>query len=245
MAGGRSKGWSEIEIATGGLAIGLIVFLAGASAAVAADATPPAAFWAAGGAVSGGLLGLLVPRPATHREPDKAGALKAIEKSESQLDSVEPQVGSTDKIDAATALTDAKQGLLGEPSQALELIQQAGQHLNQLQQLPIATAKNAQQANESLGAATAKLVAPGAGLAQVGGPGILILTIVFVSLLALAVVLASGAITPPNSFKPDALQDVTKAVIALASAAGSGLIGIFVPKPAPSTGAGKGQGQAS
>ncbi len=60
----------------------------------------------------------------------------------------------------------------------------------------------------------------------------------FVGLLALGVVLAGGAVTPPKSFGPEALQNVTKAVLALASAAGTGLIGLWAPTPS-SQGAGK------
>jgi hypothetical protein len=55
------------------------------------------------------------------------------------------------------------------------------------------------------------------------------LTVVFGLLLALAIVLASGAINPPSGFA-EPLDDVTKAVLALASAAGTGLLGLLVPK---------------
>jgi hypothetical protein len=60
----------------------------------------------------------------------------------------------------------------------------------------------------------------------------------FVGLLALGVVLAGGAVTPPKSFGPEALQSATKAVLALASAAGTGLVGLWAPSPS-SRGSGK------
>ena len=58
------RGWGAVQIAAASLGAALVVFFAGATAAVAAGASPPTALWAAGGAISGGLLGLLVPSPA-------------------------------------------------------------------------------------------------------------------------------------------------------------------------------------
>jgi hypothetical protein len=57
------------------------------------------------------------------------------------------------------------------------------------------------------------------------------LLILFVGLLALSIILAAGAVTPPKSFGSEALQNVTKAVVALASAAGTGLVGLWAPSP--------------
>jgi hypothetical protein len=55
-----------------------------------------------------------------------------------------------------------------------------------------------------------------------------LLLLFFVALLALGIVLAAGAILPPHEFV-QSLQSVTTAVVALASAAGSALIGLFAP----------------
>ena len=55
-----------------------------------------------------------------------------------------------------------------------------------------------------------------------------LLLIVFVALLTLGIFLAAGAIVPPQPFT-ESLKSVTTAVIALASASGSALIGIVAP----------------
>jgi cobalamin biosynthesis Mg chelatase CobN len=54
------------------------------------------------------------------------------------------------------------------------------------------------------------------------------LVVVFVLLLALGIVLAAGAIVPPEQFT-DSLKNVITAVMALASASGTALIGILSP----------------
>jgi hypothetical protein len=56
------------------------------------------------------------------------------------------------------------------------------------------------------------------------------LVVVFLLSLALGVFLAAGGIVPPASFTAS-LKSVTTAVIALASASGSALIGILAPTP--------------
>src|SRR6201986_417442 len=58
-----------------GLGATLVVFMAGVTAAVAAGQTPPTALWAAGGAVSGALVGLLLPAPGSKERHAAAAAL--------------------------------------------------------------------------------------------------------------------------------------------------------------------------
>ena len=57
----------------------------------------------------------------------------------------------------------------------------------------------------------------------------------FLLALTLAVVLASGAIIPPAAFGNTLLQQLTTAVVALASAAGTAIIGILAPNPGQQT----------
>jgi hypothetical protein len=59
--------WSTRDLVVVMLGFSLVVFAGGATAAVAAGHTPPAAMWAAGSAVLGGMMGLLVPPPGAGR----------------------------------------------------------------------------------------------------------------------------------------------------------------------------------
>jgi predicted phage tail protein len=68
--------WGLPKIAAGALGLALVVFFAGTTAAVAAGANTPTALWAAGGAISGGLLGLLLPDPAPKSVRDAAISAK-------------------------------------------------------------------------------------------------------------------------------------------------------------------------
>ena len=67
--------WGSEKIATASLGGAVIVFFAGATAAVAAGANPPTALWAAGGSVTGGLLGFLAPAPAKKDVRDAANGM--------------------------------------------------------------------------------------------------------------------------------------------------------------------------
>jgi hypothetical protein len=62
------------------------------------------------------------------------------------------------------------------------------------------------------------------------------LAIVFAGLLGLSVLLAGGAITPLKAFGTDSIQNLTKTAVALASAAGTGLIGLLAPAPGSGVG---------
>ena len=160
------RAWGATTIATACLGLALVVFFAGATAAVAAGADPPTALWAAGGALSGGLLGLLLPSP------------------------------------APTAVRQA----------AIE-----------------AKRRTFAPAADELPAEQAAAVDSGANAISWITFGALV--VVFVLLLTLAVVLAGGAIAPPASFGTQSLQDLIKAVTALASAAGTGVLGLLAPAP--------------
>lgn len=87
----------------------------------------------------------------------------------------------------------------------------------------------AREAGQKADSATAQATAHRAAAAE---PGLKVwpLAIIFVVLLVLAVVLSAGAIVPPPAFD-ESLKGVTTAVLALASAAGSAIIGIYAPSP--------------
>lgn len=72
------RGANTTNLVVVSLGAALVVFFAGVTAAVAAGATPPTAMWAAGGAVSGALVGLLVPSPG--EQAGHEAAAKALEK---------------------------------------------------------------------------------------------------------------------------------------------------------------------
>ncbi len=155
--------WDATRLAVASLGIALVVFFAGATAAIAAGANTPGVLWAAGGGVSGGLLGLLAPSPVPKAVRDAAITAK---------------------------------------------------------RLSVTNAEAAVPANRP---------AVDAAASAISWPIFGVLAGVFVLLLALAIVLAGGAINPPTAFA-QSLDNVTKAVLALASAAGTGVLGLLVPK---------------
>ncbi|HVR05916.1 MAG TPA: IPT/TIG domain-containing protein, partial [Solirubrobacteraceae bacterium] len=67
--------WTTTELVAVGLGVALGVFLLGTGVAVATGHPPPAPLWAAGSAVTGALLGLLLPAPGTGAaRPERADA---------------------------------------------------------------------------------------------------------------------------------------------------------------------------
>lgn len=142
-----------------GLGAALVVFMAGVTAAVAAGQTPPTALWAAGGAVSGALVGLLLPAPGSKERHEAAARIAAGAHKDEEAVNHEEQ---------AAAAPDTKQ--------------------------------------------TVRVLAS-----------------IFVILLVGSIVLGAGVIHPTATFGAEPLKEITKAVLALASAAGSALIGIFAP----------------
>jgi hypothetical protein len=157
--------WATADLVVVGLGAALVVFFAGVATAISVGHTPPTEMWAAGSAVSGALIGLLVPQT-RHKGPSPTGP-----------------------ADPATAAG-------GTPSDKPPLTPQA-------------------------------LTLPSAGTPI---PAAFILLFFFVATLVMGVLLAAGTFVPPKEFVAS-LQSVTTAVIALASAAGSALIGLLAPVP--------------
>ena len=163
--------WGNQQIAAVALGLSLVVFFAGTTAAIAAGASPPTPLWAAGGAVSGGLLGLLLPGP---------------------VPSAVRNAAITAKTNALTARASA------------------------------------------YGSAAAAPAAPPdpeieAAARSISWTTVVVLGVVFVLLLTLSVVLAGGAIVPPKNFGVGSIQNLTKTLIAMTAAAGTGMIGLLVP----------------
>jgi lysophospholipase L1-like esterase len=192
-----AKSWSTVDLIVVCLGVALVVFFAGATAAVAAGETPPTALWAAGSAVSGGLLGLLVPSPGSKRAHEAAA------------------VTAQTAADKATAEADAHLATaraVVAPADAAD---------------PKAKAEAAEATAKQSRAEAAAHNATAAGISETKLAATLLFA-VFVLSLALGVVLAAGTFTPAHPFV-DSLKSVTTAVIALASASGSALIGILAP----------------
>lgn len=192
----QPKAWNTTNLVVVSLGAGLAVFFAGITAAVANGQTPPTAAWAAGSAVSGALIGLLVPAPRT-----KKGHLAAAEAAEAAEQKANDEAAEH-KAQAAAAEGDAA----AEHNAKAEVAQTAAAHA----------------ASEAIAHRAAAAGIAGTALASV------LLFIVFVVLLALAVLLATGTIEPHQAFI-ESQKSITTAVIALASASGSALIGILAP----------------
>jgi hypothetical protein len=178
------------------LGAALAVFFAGITAAIAAGHTPPTAAWAAGSAVSGALIGLLVPAPRT-----KKGHVAAAEAAEAVEQKANTEAAAH-KAEAEAAEGEAA----AEHKAKADVAQTAAAH------------------------AAGEVIANRAAAAGIAGTVVasVLLFVVFILLLALAVILATGTIEPPQAFV-DSQKSITTAVIALASASGSTLIGILAP----------------
>lgn len=173
------------------LGVALVVFFAGVSAAVAAGQTPPTALWAAGSAVSGALVGLLVPSPGQKKHYE-AAAQKAA----------------------------------GEAEKHLEIVRGASMVA---EDAPTAEAKAAEAEADMANAEAAAATATAARMPETQVAAC-VLAIFFMVLLGLGVVLAAGAVVPPQALM-GSFKNVITAVVALASASGSALIGILAPTP--------------
>ncbi len=274
------RGWSTLDVAVLGLGGALIVFFAGAAAVLATGSDAPTAFWAAGGAVVGGLLGLLVPAPsswdATVLAANIAGSAvhtSAVQAAQSSLDRLPESAkaagtkalvrvdGVGEELEASldsaarrgdTPASAARRGaaIAGLAHQvaaddARRAAEAASEHLEPFpegERNDPSVARAAEDAHATSTVVDAAAAAAGAAqtgatdtavaAASINGSGTPMraaawLSMAFVGLLALGIVLAAGAVTPPKAFGPQALQNVAKAVIALASAAGAGLIGLW------------------
>ncbi len=194
-----AKGWSTTNLVVVCLGATLVVFFAGATAAIAAGQTPPTALWAAGGAVSGALIGLLVPAP---------GSKKALE------DAAEK---ATERAAAHTTLAQAAAAAVVAAPEGGEIAAHKAQ------------AEAAETAAHGASDEAAVHRSAAAGTPETG-TATTVLLVFFVAMLALGVFLAAGGVSPPAPFV-EPLKSVATAVVALASASGSALIGILAPSP--------------
>ncbi|MGO9319453.1 MAG: SGNH/GDSL hydrolase family protein [Solirubrobacteraceae bacterium] len=194
----ESKGLSTTNLVVVCLGAALVVFFAGVTASVAAGQTPPTALWAAGGAVSGALIGLLTPAPGSKKSHEAAAAF------------------------AENTAKDARSAAAGHARDAAAAAAGAGGAHEALAKAETTAAEKASA--EAVAHRATAATTPETGIATA------LLFVVFVVTLALGVFLAAGGVVPPSSFT-DSLKSVTTAVIALASASGSALIGILAPSP--------------
>jgi hypothetical protein len=192
------SGWSTTNLVVVCLGAALVVFFAGVTASVAAGQTPPTALWAAGGAISGALIGLLVPAPGSKKAHEEAAATATTL--------------ARNETTAAAASTQASVAP-GAAQPAADKVKAEGAK---------AVAKQATADASAHLAAAAET--PETKWTTVG------LAVLFFLLLILSVVLASGLIAPSAEFVPS-LKSLTTALVALASASGSALIGILAPSP--------------
>lgn len=191
---------STTDIAVTGLGAALVVFFAGTAAALATGNSPPTEMWAAGGAVSGGLLGLLMPSPMIS-SPTEAGVAdlrEAVAEHKTAAESSERDAAGKEAAGDAAGASAAR--LLAAQSHT----------------------KAAEQHEKAASIATAASQKVEPRLAVV------LLLVVFVVLLAGGYLLASGEVKPPAEFHKS-LEGLTTAVVALASAAGSALLGMLAP----------------
>jgi lysophospholipase L1-like esterase len=194
----ESNGLSTTNLVAICLGAALVVFFAGVTASVAAGQTPPTALWAAGGAVSGALIGLLTPAPGSKKSHEVAAEL--AEKT-------------------------AKEAMSAAAAHAEDAAKAAPAEVGSHQAMATAETATAEKASASAVAhRAAAATMPETGIATA------LLFVVFLATLALGIFLAAGGVVPPPSFT-DSLKSITTAVIALASASGSALIGILAPSP--------------
>jgi lysophospholipase L1-like esterase len=188
--------WNTTNLVVLGLGAALIVFFAGATAAVAAGATTPTALWAAGSAVSGALIGLLVPGPRVKKSHQAAAQLAERKADEASKTVDEHSFAAAGAEGAVAAAHTAK----AEAAKAIEERERSA-------------------ASEHNDAAAAAPETTAAAIA---------LGLVFLLSLALAVVLATGTFSPPHELI-ESLKGVITAIVALAAASGSALIGLLAP----------------
>ena len=187
------KIWNTTNLVVLMLGAALVVFFAGTTAAIAAGATAPPALWASGSAVSGALIGLLVPAPGAKGRHEAAASKAEGRAATATAESHRLAAAAGDtKTDEETAKAEAAE-------------------------------KTARE--EASTAATHRAAALSSPETKV--PAIL-LAVVFVLSLALAVAMAGGAFSPPKELVPS-LKGLITAVVAIASASGSALIGILAP----------------
>jgi hypothetical protein len=293
------RSWSAVDIAVIGLAFALVMFFVAVAVVLAVNGNAPTAFWSAGGAVSGGLLGLLAEPPRSGASQRQVAARVAGDLTHTAALQAATAVAGTVPGDQKQAASDALNevsergvGLLAridlsvpksatpvavaDESAALavnahrdaargadDALRKAKTMLSHAEAEVPPDADKIQQAASAVAAATGKSAVLGAAAdaANKAKPGaadrgvtvaataspsgsptaaVWTLLLIFLGLLGAGVLLAAGAVTPPESFGTGPLDNLTKTIVALASAAGTGLIGLLAP--APST---KGSGVAA
>jgi hypothetical protein len=202
------KNASPVNLVVIGLGLALIVFVAGVSTILALNRAVPTEMWAAGGAISGALIGLLVPAPGSGNPAPAAAGQQA----------------------APPAQPVAAQQVATQPQPVQPAVQQAPAQPQPVQQVaqqapaqPRAVQPVAQKAANAPAASGTSSEPPPTHIAFV-----ILLLIVFLLTLVSGVALSAGWIVPPSGFT-ETLHEATKVLIALASASGTALIGVFAP----------------
>jgi lysophospholipase L1-like esterase len=191
----ESKSWNTADLVVVVLGAALVVFFAGTTAAIAAGATAPPALWAAGSAVSGALIGLLVPAPGAQVRHEAAAG------NAEQRAAVATETAAKHRLAAAAGGAKA-----AEETANAEAAEKTGR----------------EEASVAATHRAAALSSPETKWAAI------LLAATFFLTLALAVAMAGGAFSPPKELVPS-LKGLITAVVAIASASGSALIGILAP----------------
>jgi hypothetical protein len=216
------KNASPVNLVVIGLGLALIVFVAGVSTILALNRAVPTEMWAAGGAISGALIGLLVPAPGSGNPAPAAAGQQAAPPAQpvaAQQVATQPQ-----------PVQPAVQQAPAQPQPVQQVAQQAPAQPQPVQQVaqqapaqPRAVQPVAQKAANAPAASGTSSEPPPTHIAFV-----ILLLIVFLLTLVSGVALSAGWIVPPSGFT-ETLHEATKVLIALASASGTALIGVFAP----------------
>jgi hypothetical protein len=94
--------WDAERLVVAGLGTSLAVFFAGVAAVLATGNTPPTEMWAAGSAVSGGLIGLLVPPPRSKAAAALEQKAKEAAKNATSTDAVQLHAQAAEATPART-----------------------------------------------------------------------------------------------------------------------------------------------
>lgn len=220
---------NPVNLVVIGLGAALVVFIAGVSTVLAVHHPVPTEMWAAGGAISGALVGLLVPAP------KRGGGEPAAE----------PVQGQPVQGQPVQAQPVQGQPVQGQPVQAQPVQAQPVQGQPVQAQPAPAQPAQPQPVQVQPGAAPQPVVQVPQPVQQAAGGGgeavpseqlsthpafVVLLFIVFLATAVAGVALSAGWIVPPSGFEKT-LHETTTAVVALASASGTALIGVFAPTP--------------
>jgi len=232
------------------LGVALVVFFAGVSAVLAVTGSAPTAMWAAGAAISGALVGLLVPPPG-RQAAAQLGATTTIRELGDGAVQAAQQAAQKEGVDteAGQQAVQRLQDLTGrlrtagfaqaahvDPAKAPEVA--ATNTVDALQALKTSAPPGSTEAvvygaaadvaNQNKGAAQDQ----GKGAVDAAGGTSKLTGIVWMLLGLFCGLLAIGI---GMSFIPSEgdqlIREAGKTVLALASSAGGALIGVLAPKP--------------